>query len=110
MKNADENELRSIASDPDEIHMYNVNDFKFLLDIVDDLSVNLCNSVKGPGEPAGGALLTVVVVGGGGSAGVGPYLQGDFTMMIIIRIMMLMMVIMGLLLCYYRVITADCYF
>lgn len=50
MKNADENELRSIASDPDEIHMYNVNDFKFLLDIVDDLTVNLCNSVKGPGD------------------------------------------------------------
>lgn len=49
VKNADENELRSIASDPDTIHMYNVNDFKFLLDIVDDLTVNLCNSVKGPG-------------------------------------------------------------
>lgn len=50
MKNADENELRSIASDPDDIHMYNVNDFQFLLDIVDDLTVNLCNSVKGPGK------------------------------------------------------------
>lgn len=50
VKNADENELRSIASDPDEIHMYNVNDFQFLLDIVDDLSVNLCNSVKGSGK------------------------------------------------------------
>lgn len=49
VKNADENELRSIATDPDEIHMYNVNDFSFLLDIVDDLTVNLCNSVKGPG-------------------------------------------------------------
>ncbi|XP_049446985.1 collagen alpha-1(XII) chain isoform X1 [Epinephelus fuscoguttatus] len=49
VKNADENELRTIASDPDEIHMYNVNDFKFLVDIVDDLTVNLCNSVKGPG-------------------------------------------------------------
>uniref|UniRef100_A0A672YMG0 Collagen type XII alpha 1 chain n=1 Tax=Sphaeramia orbicularis TaxID=375764 RepID=A0A672YMG0_9TELE len=49
VKNADENELRSIASDPDDIHMYNVNDFQFLLDIVDDLTVNLCNSVKGPG-------------------------------------------------------------
>uniref|UniRef100_A0A3Q4H193 Collagen, type XII, alpha 1b n=1 Tax=Neolamprologus brichardi TaxID=32507 RepID=A0A3Q4H193_NEOBR len=48
VKNADENELRSIASDPDDIHMYNVNDFKFLLDIVDELSENLCNSVKGP--------------------------------------------------------------
>ncbi|XP_071397697.1 collagen alpha-1(XII) chain-like, partial [Centroberyx affinis] len=52
VKNADENELRSIASDPDEIHMYNVNDFTFLLDIVDDLTVNLCNSVKGPGGGA----------------------------------------------------------
>uniref|UniRef100_A0AAY5ETZ1 Collagen alpha-1(XII) chain n=1 Tax=Electrophorus electricus TaxID=8005 RepID=A0AAY5ETZ1_ELEEL len=51
VKNADENELRSIASDPDEIHMYNVNDFSFLLDIVDDLSDNLCNSVKGLGTP-----------------------------------------------------------
>ncbi|XP_014895004.1 collagen alpha-1(XII) chain [Poecilia latipinna] len=48
VKNADENELRSIASDPDEIHMYNVADFRFLQDIVDDLSSNLCNSVKGP--------------------------------------------------------------
>uniref|UniRef100_A0A6Q2Y4A5 Collagen alpha-1(XII) chain n=1 Tax=Esox lucius TaxID=8010 RepID=A0A6Q2Y4A5_ESOLU len=50
VKNADENELRSIASDPDEIHMYNVNDFSFLMDIVDELTINLCNSVKGPGE------------------------------------------------------------
>ncbi|KAJ0062737.1 hypothetical protein NL108_004377, partial [Boleophthalmus pectinirostris] len=49
VKNADENELRSIASDPDEIHMYNVADFSFLLDIVDSLTENLCNSVKGPG-------------------------------------------------------------
>uniref|UniRef100_A0A8C8JBU3 Collagen alpha-1(XII) chain n=1 Tax=Oncorhynchus tshawytscha TaxID=74940 RepID=A0A8C8JBU3_ONCTS len=51
VKNADENELRSIASDPEEIHMYNVADFSFLLDIVDDLTDNLCNSVKGPGGP-----------------------------------------------------------
>ncbi|KAM3861132.1 collagen alpha-1(XII) chain-like [Diretmus argenteus] len=49
VKNADENELRSIATDPDDIHMYNVNDFTFLLDIVDDLTLNLCNSVKGEG-------------------------------------------------------------
>nr|XP_019940581.1 PREDICTED: collagen alpha-1(XII) chain isoform X1 [Paralichthys olivaceus] len=51
VKNADENELRSIATDPDEIHMYNVADFSFLLDIVDNLTENLCNSVKGPGAP-----------------------------------------------------------
>ncbi|XP_067335458.1 collagen alpha-1(XII) chain isoform X2 [Channa argus] len=49
VKNADENELRSIATDPDEIHMYNVADFSFLLDIVDNLTDNLCSSVKGPG-------------------------------------------------------------
>uniref|UniRef100_A0A3Q0R0B0 Collagen alpha-1(XII) chain n=1 Tax=Amphilophus citrinellus TaxID=61819 RepID=A0A3Q0R0B0_AMPCI len=51
IKNADENELRSIASDPEEIHMYNVADFSFLLDIVDRVSDNLCNSVKGPDAP-----------------------------------------------------------
>lgn len=50
VKNADEGELRTIASDPDEIHMYNVADFSFLLDIVDDLTNNLCNSVKGSGN------------------------------------------------------------
>lgn len=49
VKNADEGELRTIASDPEDIHMYNVNDFSFLLDIVDELTDNLCNSVKGPG-------------------------------------------------------------
>ncbi|TRY92824.1 hypothetical protein DNTS_024890 [Danionella cerebrum] len=51
VKNADEAELKAIASDPDGTHMYNVADFSFLLDIVDDLSSNLCNSVKGPGGP-----------------------------------------------------------
>ncbi|KAJ7988915.1 hypothetical protein DPEC_G00314140 [Dallia pectoralis] len=49
VKNADENELRSIATDPDELHMYNVADFSFLLNIVEDLTGNLCNSVKGSG-------------------------------------------------------------
>uniref|UniRef100_A0A3B4FJG1 Collagen alpha-1(XII) chain-like n=1 Tax=Pundamilia nyererei TaxID=303518 RepID=A0A3B4FJG1_9CICH len=51
IKNADENELRSIASEPNDIHMYNVADFSFLLDIVDRVSDNLCNSVKGPDAP-----------------------------------------------------------
>ncbi|XP_061752464.1 collagen alpha-1(XII) chain-like [Nerophis ophidion] len=49
VKNADENELRSIASDPLETHMYNVDDFQLLLDIVDDLTLNLWNSIKGSG-------------------------------------------------------------
>ncbi|XP_059841504.1 collagen alpha-1(XII) chain-like isoform X2 [Hypanus sabinus] len=48
IKNADETELKQIASDPDSIHMYNVADFSLLSEIVDDLSINLCNSVKGP--------------------------------------------------------------
>ncbi|XP_061786814.2 collagen alpha-1(XII) chain-like [Nerophis lumbriciformis] len=47
VKNADENELRSMASDPLETHVYNVNDFKLLPDIVDELTLNLCNSIKG---------------------------------------------------------------
>ncbi|KAL2081858.1 hypothetical protein ACEWY4_021676 [Coilia grayii] len=53
VKNADEGELRTIASDPEATHMYNVNDFSFLLDIVDELSTNLCNSVKGPATGPG---------------------------------------------------------
>ncbi|CAL8395349.1 unnamed protein product [Arctogadus glacialis] len=53
VKNADVNELRSIASEPEAIHMYNVKDFSFLLDIVDDLSNNICNSVKGPAVDLG---------------------------------------------------------
>lgn len=48
IKNADEAELKQVASDPDNIHMYNVADFALLVDIVEDLSINLCNSVKGP--------------------------------------------------------------
>uniref|UniRef100_K7FGW4 Collagen alpha-1(XII) chain n=1 Tax=Pelodiscus sinensis TaxID=13735 RepID=K7FGW4_PELSI len=48
IKNADENELKQIATDPDDTHVYNVADFSFLVNIVGDLTVNLCNSVKGP--------------------------------------------------------------
>ncbi|KAL8172632.1 UNVERIFIED_CONTAM: hypothetical protein K2H54_004127 [Gekko kuhli] len=50
IKNADETELKQIASDPDETHAYNVADFSLLNTIVDDLTINLCNSVKGPGD------------------------------------------------------------
>ena len=60
VKNADENELKSIASDPDEIHMYNVKDFSFLLDIVDRLTDNLCNSVKGSGTFVGISIHTFI--------------------------------------------------
>ncbi|XP_030578007.1 collagen alpha-1(XII) chain-like [Archocentrus centrarchus] len=42
----DEIQLKSIASDPDETHVYSVSDFEFLLNIVDDLTVNLRNSTR----------------------------------------------------------------
>jgi hypothetical protein len=64
VKNADVNELRSIASPPEVIHMYNVKDFSFLLDIVDDLSNNICNSVKGPGEGGNHLLVAGTVTKG----------------------------------------------
>nr|XP_023416594.1 collagen alpha-1(XII) chain-like isoform X2 [Cavia porcellus] len=50
IKNADEDELKMIATDPDDIHAYNVADFESLSSIVDNLTTNLCNSVKGPGD------------------------------------------------------------
>ncbi|XP_053142880.1 collagen alpha-1(XII) chain isoform X4 [Hemicordylus capensis] len=50
IKNADINELNQIASDPDETHVYNVGDFSLLVNIVDDLTNNLCNSVRGPAD------------------------------------------------------------
>ncbi|XP_062981009.1 collagen alpha-1(XII) chain isoform X2 [Elgaria multicarinata webbii] len=52
IKNADENELKQIATDPDDSHVYNVADFTLLTTIVDDLTINLCNSVKGPADLA----------------------------------------------------------
>lgn len=41
--------MKQIATDPDDIHAYNVADFSFLASIVEDVTTNLCNSVKGPG-------------------------------------------------------------
>nr|XP_014348789.1 PREDICTED: collagen alpha-1(XII) chain [Latimeria chalumnae] len=46
IKNADVNELRSIATDPDDLHVHNVADFSLLVEIIEDLTTNLCNSVK----------------------------------------------------------------
>uniref|UniRef100_A0A670YK30 Collagen type XII alpha 1 chain n=1 Tax=Pseudonaja textilis TaxID=8673 RepID=A0A670YK30_PSETE len=47
IKNADVNELKQIASDPDDTHAFNVEDFNLLINIVDSVTNNLCNSVKG---------------------------------------------------------------
>lgn len=49
IKNADENELKEIATDPDDVYVFNVQDFNLLTNIVDPLTNNLCNSVKGGG-------------------------------------------------------------
>ncbi|XP_053566419.1 collagen alpha-1(XII) chain isoform X2 [Bombina bombina] len=50
VKNADENELKEIATDPDSTYVFNVADFSLLSNIVTPLTENLCNSVKGPGD------------------------------------------------------------
>ncbi|XP_044194437.1 scavenger receptor cysteine-rich type 1 protein M130-like [Thunnus albacares] len=46
VKNAKEAQLRAVASDPEEIHMFSVSDYLFLLDITDNLTISLCNSVN----------------------------------------------------------------
>ncbi|KAL7371606.1 hypothetical protein ABVT39_001960 [Epinephelus coioides] len=50
VNNANKDELRSIASDPDEIHMYYVDDYSSLKDIVDGLTINICNSANSLGR------------------------------------------------------------
>ncbi|XP_044193615.1 collagen alpha-1(XII) chain-like [Thunnus albacares] len=50
VKNVNETQLRTIASDPDEIHMFSVIDSSFLLDIVANLTINLCNSANSLGR------------------------------------------------------------
>ncbi|XP_047460878.1 collagen alpha-1(XIV) chain [Mugil cephalus] len=59
VKNADENELKAIASPPEETHVYNVADFNVMSDIVDGLSKTVCDRVeqldkkiRGGGQPA----------------------------------------------------------
>ncbi|KAA8578908.1 hypothetical protein FQN60_007919, partial [Etheostoma spectabile] len=47
VKNADENELKAIASPPQETHVYNVADFSVMSDIVDGLTKTVC-----AGQPA----------------------------------------------------------
>ncbi|XP_068592997.1 collagen alpha-1(XIV) chain-like isoform X3 [Cebidichthys violaceus] len=59
VKNADENELKAIASPPEETHVYNVADFSVMSDIVEGLTKTVCDRVeqldkqiKVGGEPA----------------------------------------------------------
>ncbi|KAM4580530.1 collagen alpha-1(XIV) chain isoform 2-T2 [Odontesthes bonariensis] len=46
VKNADENELRSIASEPDDTHVYNVADFSIMSSIVEGLTRIVCDQVE----------------------------------------------------------------
>lgn len=46
MKNADENELHSIASKPDNTHVYNVADFNIMSSIVEGLTRTVCEQVE----------------------------------------------------------------
>lgn len=45
VKNADENELKAIASPPEETHVYNVADFSVMSDIVEGLTKTICDRV-----------------------------------------------------------------
>ncbi|KAJ8394654.1 hypothetical protein AAFF_G00044570 [Aldrovandia affinis] len=46
VKNADENELKAIASKPDETHVYNVADFSIMGSIVEGLTKTVCDRVE----------------------------------------------------------------
>lgn len=46
VKNADENELKEIASEPDSTHVYNVADFSFMNSIVEGLTKTVCSRVE----------------------------------------------------------------
>lgn len=46
MKNADENELKAIASPPAETHVYNVADFSVMSEIVEGLTKTVCDRVE----------------------------------------------------------------
>lgn len=46
MKNADENELREIASEPDNTHVYNVAEFDLMHTVVESLTRTVCSRVE----------------------------------------------------------------
>ncbi|XP_072906324.1 collagen alpha-1(XIV) chain isoform X2 [Hemitrygon akajei] len=46
VKNADANELKAIASEPDETHVYNVADFNIMNTIIESLTKTVCERVE----------------------------------------------------------------
>lgn len=58
VKNADENELKAIASPPLETHVYNVAEFDAMSSIVESLTKTVCDRME---------QLDKQIKGGGGS-------------------------------------------
>lgn len=46
VKNADENELQEIASEPDSTHVYNVAEFDLMHTVVESLTRTVCSRVE----------------------------------------------------------------
>lgn len=46
VKNADEQELKAIASSPEDTHVYNVAEFDVMADIVDVLTKTICERME----------------------------------------------------------------
>lgn len=46
VKNADENELQEIASEPDTTHVYNVAEFDLMHTVVESLTRTVCSRVE----------------------------------------------------------------
>lgn len=46
VKNADENELQEIASEPDNTHVYNVAEFDLMHTVVESLTRTVCSRVE----------------------------------------------------------------
>ncbi|KAH0617470.1 hypothetical protein JD844_015746 [Phrynosoma platyrhinos] len=60
VKNADENELKEIASEPDNTHVYNVADFSFMNSIVESLTKTVCSRVEEQEKEIKGTLVATL--------------------------------------------------
>nr|XP_056710660.1 collagen alpha-1(XIV) chain-like [Euleptes europaea] len=60
VKNADENELKEIASEPDSTHVYNVADFSFMNSIVEGLTKTVCSRVEEQEKEIKGTLVATL--------------------------------------------------
>ncbi|XP_030074425.1 collagen alpha-1(XIV) chain isoform X1 [Microcaecilia unicolor] len=60
VKNADENELKAIASEPHSTHVYNVADFNIMHTIVEGLTMTLCTRVEEQVKEIQGAARAIV--------------------------------------------------